>query len=97
MLSRYDARTGQPHYEKTRLLPPGSRLPGGFTASPWAHDGKIFCLSERAETCVVKAGPQFELLGSNALEPEPCLAAPALVGDRNILRTASRLYRIARD
>jgi len=94
MLSCYDARTGQPHYEKTRLNPPGGRLPGGFTASPWACDGRIFCLSERAETFVVKAGPQFELLGSNVLDPEPCLATPALVGDSVILRTASRLYRI---
>ncbi len=69
-------------------------MAGGFTASPWAHDGKIFCLSERAETFVVKAGAQFELLARNPLEPEPCLACTALVGDRIILRTASRLYSI---
>lgn len=94
MFSCYDAKTGKPHYEKTRLLPPGGGLPGGFTASPWAHDGKIFCLSERSETFVLKAGPKFELLGRNTLEPEPCLACPALVGDSIILRTASRLYRI---
>jgi len=94
MLSCYDARTGQAHYEKTRLMPAGGGVPGGFTASPWAHDGKIFCLSERAETFVVKAGTQFELLGRNALEAEPCLATPALVGDSVVLRTASRLYRI---
>ena len=87
-LSCFDARTGQPRCEKQRL---GS---GGFTASPWAHDGKIFCLGERAETFVVKAGPTFELLGRNTLEPEPCLATPALVGDSVILRTASKLYRI---
>jgi outer membrane protein assembly factor BamB len=90
MLACYDAKTGQPHYEKTRLGP----AVGGFTASPWADDGKIFCLSERAETFVVRAGPQFELLGRNALEPEPCLACPALVGESIILRTASRLYSI---
>lgn len=94
MLSCYDATTGRPHYERTRLNPSGGGVAGGFTASPWAHDGKIFCLSERAETFVVKAGPQFELLARNALEPEPCLATPALVGDSVLLRTASRLYRI---
>lgn len=94
MLSCYDAKTGQPHYEKTRLSPAGGGVAGGFTASPWAHDGKIFCLSERAETFVVKAGPQFELLARNALDPEPCLACPALVGNSIILRTASRLYSI---
>lgn len=89
MLSCFDARTGKPHYEKQRL-----GVPGGFTASPWAHDGKIFCLNEDAETFVVKAGPQFEFIRRNALEPDPCLATPALVGDSVILRTASRLYRI---
>jgi outer membrane protein assembly factor BamB len=94
MLSCYDALTGRAHYEKIRLTPPAGGLAGGFTASPWAHDGKIFCLSERAETFVVKAGPQFALLGCNSLDPEPCLATPALVGDALILRTASRLYSI---
>jgi outer membrane protein assembly factor BamB/regulation of enolase protein 1 (concanavalin A-like superfamily) len=88
MLACYDAKTGKPHYEKTRLAPAA----GGFTASPWAHDGKIFCLSERAETFVVKAGTQFELLGRNALEPEPCLATPALLHDSIVLRTGSKLY-----
>lgn len=94
MISCYDARTGQPHYEKMRLSPAGGGVPGGFTASPWAHAGEIFCLSERAETFVVKAGPRFELLRRNALPPEPCLASPALVEDSIILRTASKLYRI---
>ena len=89
MLSCYDARTGRPFYEKQRL-----NAPGGFTASPWAHDGKIFCLSERAETFVVQAGPEFKLLARNTLDPEPCLATPALVGDSVLIRTASKLYRI---
>ena len=94
MLSCYDARTGRPHYLKQRLVPPGGGLNPGFTASPWAHGGRIFCLGERAETFVVRAGPQFELLARNALAPEPCLATPALIGDSVILRTASKLYRI---
>ncbi|HEY2573963.1 MAG TPA: PQQ-binding-like beta-propeller repeat protein [Verrucomicrobiaceae bacterium] len=89
MLSCYDARTGRPFYEKQRL-----DTPGGFTASPWAHDGKIFCLSERAETVVVPAGPEFKVIARHALEPEPCLATPALVGDSVLIRTASKLYRI---
>lgn len=97
MLSCYDARTGRLHYERERLNPSGGAVPGGFTASPWAHDGKIFCLSERAETFVVKAGPKFELLTRNALDPDPCLASPALVDDSVLLRTASKLYRIRSD
>ncbi len=94
MLSCFDAHTGKPHYEKQRLINGSGAGPGGFTASPWAHDGKIFCLSENAETFVVKAGPTYELLGRNELASEPCLATPALVGDSIILRTASKLYRI---
>ena len=96
MLSCYDAKTGKPHYEKKRLSGSGGSG-GGFTASPWALDGRVFCLSENAETFVVKAGPQFELLGHNTLEPESCLACPALVGDSIILRTASRLYSIRKE
>jgi len=89
MLSCYDARTGRPSYERQRL-----NAPGGFTASPWAFDGKIFCLSERAETFMVQAGQEFKLIERHALDPEPCLATPALVGDSLLIRTASKLYRI---
>jgi len=96
MLSCYDARTGKPHYEKQRLVP-GGGISHGFTASPWAHANEIFCLSERAETFVVRAGPNFELLRRNALPPEPCLATPALINNSVILRTASKLYCIRAD
>jgi hypothetical protein len=38
-------------------------------------------------TFVVEAGPQFKGGGTNDLG-EPCLATPALAGDRLLIRTA---------
>ncbi len=87
-LSCYDARTGEAKYERQDL--PGS---GAYTSSPWAYNGRIFCLSEDGETQVVQAGPEFKVLGKNSLG-EMCMACPASVGGSLILRTQSTLYRL---
>jgi outer membrane protein assembly factor BamB len=87
ILSRYDAKTGVLSY-RARI---GSG--GDFTSSPWAYNGNIFCLSEEGKTFVVAAGEKFDLLRSNDLD-EMALATPALIGDRLLLRTESRLYSI---
>ena len=92
LFASYDARTGELIYEKKRLR--GGR---SFTASPWAYDGKIFCLSEFGDTIVVKAGKEFQQLHSNQLESdELCMATPAIVGKKLILRTGDAVYCIAR-
>jgi outer membrane protein assembly factor BamB len=85
-LSCFEAKTGKPVYEKERLA-------GSFTASPWTYDGKIFCLSEEGTTYVVKAGPEFQLLGQNVLG-EVALATPAVADGRLFLRTVNGLYCI---
>lgn len=85
----YDAKTGEEIYGKRRIGP-GARA---FTSSPWAYDGKIFCLSEDGDTFVIRAGPEFVLLGKNSLG-ELCMATPAIVRDGLIIRTESRLVRI---
>jgi len=85
----HDARTGEEVYGKTRF-PEGA----SFTSSPWAYNGKIFCLSEDGDTYVVEAGPEFRVLRANRLE-ELCLASPAVADGKLLLRTASRLYCIA--
>jgi len=42
---------------------------------------------------VLRAGDQFELLHRNTLaEGDMCMATPAMVGDRLLIRTSSRLY-----
>jgi outer membrane protein assembly factor BamB len=86
----HDARTGREIYGKTRF-PEGA----SFTSSPWAYNGKIFCLSEDGDTYVVEAGPKFKVLSTNRLE-ELCLASPAVADGKLLVRTASRLYCIAR-
>src|SRR5262249_35835589 len=86
-LSCYEAKTGKEGYTKKRLV-------GGaasFTASPWAYDGKVFCLSEDGETFVVQAGKDFKVLERNKLG-EMSLATPALAGGSLFVRTRSKLY-----
>ncbi len=91
MLSAYDAKNGKLKYDRIRLPPPAS-----FTSSPWAYNDRIFCLGENGKTYVVKAGPQFELLHINDLGRDMCMACPAIVGDRLLIRTQRKLWCIAK-
>jgi len=88
IFTRFDPKTGERTY-KTRL----HRDARNFTASPWAYDGKIFCLNEEGNTYVVKAGESFELLGVNSLD-EFSMATPAIAGGRLLVRTQHRLYSL---
>ena len=85
----HDARTGEEIYGRRRIAPGH-----GFTASPWAYNGKVFVLSEDGETYVIAAGPEFEILHTNVLD-EMALATPAVVRGSVFIRTQSKLYRIA--
>ncbi len=90
-LTAHDARTGAEVYGRVRI----ARGTGGFTSSPWAYNGKVFALSEDGDTYVIRAGPDYELLGVNPLE-EMVNATPAVVRGSLIVRTVSSLWRIAR-
>src|SRR5262249_28950621 len=90
ILSRFDAKSGNLSY-KTRLQSDGAA--GAFTSSPWAYNGKIFCLSEEGRTYVVAAGEKFEVLHVNS-QDEMAQATPAIIGDRLLLRTETKLYSI---
>ena len=85
-LTCHHALTGEEIYGKQRFSPSGS-----FTASPFAYNGQVFCMSEDGLTCVIKPGEDFEILARNSLD-ELCLASPAIVGDKLLIRTASKLY-----
>ena len=88
LVSAFDAKTGKRLYDRERL-PLGS----GFTSSPWAAGGKLYCLSEDGVCYVLKAGDTFELLKTNRLtDDDMCMATPALAGDRLLIRTANALY-----
>jgi outer membrane protein assembly factor BamB len=85
----HDAKTGKEIYTKVRLDPTAS----GFTASPWAYNGKLFAMSEDGTTYVIQAGPEFKVIGQNTLD-EFTMASPAIDRDSLIIRTATSLYRI---
>jgi outer membrane protein assembly factor BamB len=84
----YDAKTGQQHYRE--------RLPDarGFTASPWAADGMVFCLDESGQTFVLKAGPKLEVLATNKLA-DMFWSSVAIAKGELLLRGIDRLYCIA--
>ncbi len=85
----HDAKTGKEIYTKVRLDPTAS----GFTASPWAYNGKIFAMSEDGTTYVIPAGPEFKVIGQNVLD-EFTMASPAIHQNSLLIRTATSLYRI---
>jgi outer membrane protein assembly factor BamB len=87
----HDAKTGKEIYGKQRIDPAA----GAYTSSPWAYNGKIFCLSEDGDTFVIQAGAEYKLAGKNSLD-EMCMATPAIARGSLILRTASKLYRISK-
>ena len=91
MLSSLDPKTGAFHFEKEKI--PRDRA--GFTSSPWAYDGKVFCLSEDGDTFVFKAGKSFDLLHVNSLaEDDMCMASPAIARNRLLIRSSARIYCI---
>jgi outer membrane protein assembly factor BamB len=72
----------------------GKRIENGtYSASPLLADGKIYCISEEGTTSVVKAGPEFEILGVNKLD-SLTLASPVAVNNQLFIRTADYLYCI---
>jgi outer membrane protein assembly factor BamB len=89
LLSAYDAKTGKPHYQTQRL----EAVPNVF-ASPVAAAGRIYIVGQQGTTAVVKAGPDFEVVGTNTLD-DRFDASPALVDKEIYLRGYKKLYCIA--
>jgi outer membrane protein assembly factor BamB len=83
--------TGAEHFRK--------RLPEatGFTASPLANDGKIFCFDQSSRSMVIAAAPELNVLATNTLDGEMCWASPAVAGNRLLIRTVDHLYCIAHE
>ena len=61
-LSCYNTKTGQEAYK--------SRLPSSksIAASMWADDKHVFLMDESGKAYVVKAGPEFKIVGENDLD-----------------------------
>ena len=87
MVSCFDAKTGKADYARERI--PQAKA---FWASPWASDGKVFCLDESGQTFVLKAGAEFEVERVNALGGELFWATPAAAGGAVFVRGVDHLY-----
>jgi outer membrane protein assembly factor BamB len=88
LLTCIEARTGKLLYEGGRVP-----VPGTFTASPIAYDGKILLFSQEGDTFVIKAGPVHEVLRTNSVS-EPIYVSPAVSNGTLFLRTGESLYAI---
>jgi outer membrane protein assembly factor BamB len=95
----HDAKTGEELYfteqqktnkEVRRRVQRGS---GGFTASPWAYNGKIFVLSEDGDTYVIDTADEFNVVGTNSLD-EVAMSTPAIAGGSLFIRTRTHLWRL---
>ena len=84
-----EATTGKVVYEGGR--PP---VPATFTASFVAFDGKLMMTSEDGDSFVIKAGPEFAVLGTNSIG-EPVYASPALSNGVIYIRGERHLFAIA--
>jgi outer membrane protein assembly factor BamB len=71
-----------------------SRLPGRYTASPLAGDGKIYFFNEDGMTTVISShADRYQVLSQNAID-EPIFATPAISQSQLFIRTPSRLWCI---
>jgi outer membrane protein assembly factor BamB len=85
VLACLDGKTGKEIYRQ--------RLGGACNSSPIANDGRIYLSNNDGTTFIVKAGREFELLGTNTLG-ERITASPAVAGSDLFYRTDSRVYCI---
>jgi len=89
LLTCLDVRTGEVRYEGAR-----TPVPASFMASPVAANGHLLLMSQDGDTFVVKAGPRFELVGTNPLG-EPISASAAVAGARIYIRGERHLFAVA--
>jgi outer membrane protein assembly factor BamB len=95
----HDAKTGEELYfteqqkKNSEVRRRVSRGSGGFTASPWAYNGKIFALSESGDTFVIDTAKDFEVVGTNSLD-EVAMSTPAVARGSLFIRTRSHLWRL---
>jgi outer membrane protein assembly factor BamB len=82
-----EPETGKTVYQGQRIEP------GAYSASPLLADGKIYAINEEGTTTVVRAGPQFEVLGVSKLDSRT-LASPVAVDNQIFIRTSDHLYCI---
>ncbi len=90
ILTCFEAKTGKQVYQER--LGTGRT---GFTASLVAANGMIYIPSEEGDVYVVKAGPEFKLIATNALS-EVCMATPAISEGVIYFRTQDHVVAIGK-
>jgi len=75
------------------VVPGTEAIPHVLEGKPVAVDGHLLLTSEEGDTFVVKAGPEFEIVGQNPLD-EPVGASAAVVGGRIYIRGHQHLFAI---
>jgi outer membrane protein assembly factor BamB len=88
LITCLDAKTGEVKYEGARMP-----VPASFMASPVALSGSLLFMSQDGDTFVVKAGPKFEVVGTNPLD-EPISASAAAAPGRLFIRGEKHLFAI---
>lgn len=85
----YDAASGAVVY-------PGTKITGAkaFWASPWAYNGKIYCLEEKGTTHVIHAGREFKELEKNSLANDIFWASTAIANGSYVFRGEKAIYCI---
>jgi hypothetical protein len=84
-LACYDAVTGEQQYEER--VPKMNRL----IACPVATGNQLLLLDESGAAAMIKAGPEFEVVGSGKLD-DTCWASPAIAGGDLFIRGVEYLY-----
>jgi outer membrane protein assembly factor BamB len=86
----FDLKTGAEHfYERIR------HRGNGFSASPVAADGKIYCAGEDGVVFVIEASGKFKLLAEHPVG-EPLMATPALSNGVLYLRGTRSLFAVGK-
>lgn len=87
MVSSFDARTGQVHYQQERI-----NAIGYYYASPVAADGRIYVASLNGKVTVLAEGGDLPKVLHQADFRERISATPAFVGNTLYLRTATAMF-----
>ncbi len=89
VMTCYDLESGKEHW-KIRLRR------GKYYPSLVAGDGKVYACNNDGVVTVLSAKSELEILAENELG-ESCLASPAIVDGRLLIRTAQHLYCIEKE
>jgi outer membrane protein assembly factor BamB len=83
-----DPKTGAVKYEGGRVP-----VPAKFMGSPVAFGGYVALTSQDGDTFMLKAGPRYEVVRTNAVG-EPVMSSPAIANGRIYIRGQRHLFAI---